>query len=67
MIPSLRALARRRGLLVARSAALRGEICAALRPAATRLAAADRVIAGVRRVLFWAVRLVPLYSLLRRI
>jgi hypothetical protein len=67
MIPVLRGLARRRHLLIARSAAQRDEIAAALQSGVVRLTAADRMIAGLRRVLHWAVRLVPLYLLLRRI
>jgi hypothetical protein len=59
-------LERRRHFLVARSAAQRGELYAALAPISRRVSAADRVISGLRGVLRWAVRLVPLYSLLRR-
>ncbi len=83
---SLGKLARRREALVALSTAQRGEIAAALAPAARRLGAADRalqalrthpllVIAvaaavlgyiGPRRLLVWAARALPVYSLLRR-
>ena len=66
MIRLLCELALRRNLLVARSAAQRGELAAVLRPASLRLAAAHSVIAGLRAVLVLAVRLAPLYSLLRR-
>ena len=66
MIPTLRVLERRRCLLVARSAALRGEIRAELQPVAARIAAVDSVLAGLRRVLYWGVRIIPIISLLRR-
>jgi hypothetical protein len=78
-------LAQRREALLSLSEAQRGEIAAALRPAARRLAAADRALEtlrahpfiagavaaalgflGPRRVLFWAARALPFYSLLRR-
>jgi hypothetical protein len=65
MMRALRNLALRRDLLVARSAAQRGQLGATLRPASLRLAAAQSVAAGVRGVLYWAVQLAPLYSLLR--
>lgn len=63
---ALRSLALRRERLVARSAAQRGALGTALRPATLRLAAAHSVVAGVRGVLYWAVQLAPLYALLRR-
>lgn len=66
MMRALRGLALRRDLLVARSAAQRGQLGAALRPASLRLAAAQSMVEGARGVLYWAVRLAPLYALLRR-
>jgi hypothetical protein len=63
----LRQLEQRREALVARSAQQREEVRAMLQPAALRLAAADSLLAGLSRVLYWAVRLLPLYSLLRRV
>lgn len=66
MIRVLRGLSLRRKLLVARSAAQRDAIRVVLRPAALRMAAAESVIAGLSRVLVLAVRLAPLYSMLRR-
>jgi len=82
---SMQLLAQRRVALVARSAAQRAAIAAALQPAIRKLAAADRVlealrahpfVAGIaaaalgflgpRRLLGWAARALPLYSLLRR-
>ena len=66
MIRALRALEAKRSMLIARSAALRGEIAAAAAPARLRLAAAESVLSGLRRTLYWAVQLAPLYSLLRR-
>ena len=45
---SLRPLVERREALVARSAAQRAEIAAALQPALRRLAAADRVLEALR-------------------
>ena len=65
MMGTLRNLALRRDLLVARSAAQRWQLGATLRPASLGLAAAHSVVAGVRGVLYWAVQLAPLYSLLR--
>lgn len=65
MMRALHRLALRRDLLVARSAAQRGQLGATLRPASLRLAAAQSVVAGVRGVVYWAVQLAPLYSLLR--
>jgi hypothetical protein len=66
MIRLMRDLSVRRNLLVARSAAQRGAIRELLRPAALRMAAAESVIAGLSRVVLLAVRLAPLYSMLRR-
>ena len=65
MMRALRGLALRRDLLVARSAAQRGQLGATLRPASLRLAAAQSIVEGVRGVLYWAVQLAPLYALLR--
>ena len=62
----LRTLAIRRNMLVARSAALRGQVATVLEPAALRLAAVHSLVNGLRRALYWALRLAPLYSLLRR-
>ena len=63
----LRTLELRRQMLVARSAVLRGELAAIMAPAAQSLRRADRVVAGLRRVLAWTVRLLPVYSLVRRL
>jgi hypothetical protein len=66
VIRGLRALEVRRDMLIARSAALRGEIAGAVSPAARGLAAAQAMVIGLRRTLYWAVLLAPLYSLLTR-
>ena len=49
MIATARRLARRRQALVALADAQRAELAVALRPAARRLAALDRMVAAVRR------------------
>lgn len=49
MIATARRLARRRQALVALAGAQRAELAAALRPAARRVAALDRMVAAVRR------------------
>lgn len=59
-------VAARRELLQARSASQRAAIGEVLRPAALRMAAVESVVAGLSRVLALAVRLAPLYSMLRR-
>jgi len=66
MTGPLRNLALRRELLVARSAAQRGDIKALLRPAALRAAAVQSAVSALGRALFWAAQLAPLYRLLRR-
>lgn len=66
MIGRLRSLALRRELLVARSAAQRGAIEALLRPAVLRAATLQSAASTLRRILFWALQLAPLYRLLRR-
>ena len=62
----MRALEVRRHALVERSAAQRREIAAALCPVAAKLAGAQRFVSGLRSALGWALRLMPLYALLRR-
>jgi hypothetical protein len=85
MIGRVRELAQRRQVLVARAAVQRAEFAGALRPAARKLAALDRLVAAVRRrpivasvavaalvllgprrLLYWALRVVPFIALLRR-
>lgn len=66
MIGVLTNLASKRERLLARSAAQRAAIGEVLRPAALRMAAVESVVAGVSRVLALAVRLAPLYAMLRR-
>ena len=66
MIRALTDLASKRERLVARSAAQRVAMRQMLRPAALRMATAESVIDGLSRVLVLAMRLAPLYSLLRR-
>jgi uncharacterized membrane protein YqjE len=55
-----------RDALLARSTVQRGEVVAALSPLTAKLDVADRVVAGVRSALGWALRLMPIYSLLLR-
>ena len=73
MIATARRLARRRQALVALADAQRAALAVALRPAARRLAALDRMVAAValallgpRRLLPWALRAAPLVAFLRR-
>ena len=66
MIRALNDLAKKRELLLERSAAQRGAISKVVRPAALRMAAAESLLAGVAQVLALAARLAPLYSMLRR-
>ena len=66
MIQALNDLARKRELLLERSAAQRDAISELVRPAALRVAAAESLLSGVAQVLALAVRLAPLYSMLRR-
>jgi hypothetical protein len=64
---TLRALERRRQALVARSTVQRERIQALLSPVAAKLLVADRLVAALRSALAWGVRLLPVYSLLRRL
>lgn len=66
MIRALNDLARKRELLLARSAAQREAIGDLVQPAALRMAAAESFIDGLARVLALAERLTPLYFMLRR-
>jgi hypothetical protein len=66
VIGTLRDISLRKNLLLARSAAQRGAIREVLRPAALRMAAFESVVAGLSRVLAVAVRVAPLYTMLRR-
>ena len=63
----LRTLGGRRRLLIARSTAQRSRIQAILSPVAGKLVIVDRVITGLRSAFAWGVRLLPVYSLLRRL
>lgn len=63
----LRRLEQRRRALVERSAHYRERIADELAPLARKLGAADRVILALRSVLGWAARIIPIYTLLRRL
>ena len=66
MILALNDLARKRELLIARSAAQREAIGVLVQPAALRIAAAESFMDGLARVLALTARLAPLYFMLRR-
>ncbi len=61
-----RTLRCRREALLSRSALQREYLATHLAPVALTLARTDRVAAGLRKVLRWALAGLPLYSYLRR-
>ena len=63
---TLRALRLRRDVLLARSAAQRAQMIATVSLMTEKVAIAQRVAGGVHTALTWALRLMPLYALLRR-
>jgi hypothetical protein len=64
---TLRALQLRRDALVARSAAQRSQLIATVSRMTDKVAIAQGVAAGLHATLTWALRLMPVYALLRRL